>query len=117
LSNVLSIAALVSPWRVSLPNNGELPEGADDNGIGIDDPRWFVSLDQKPNETRRKADRMVCRELILNGCSLACGFAGNFFLLLNFTGRVRYIVSLPLSIIFWFLACGIVSPSHFPVRF
>jgi len=49
------------------------------------------------------------REIILNACSLACGFAGNFFLLLNFTGRVRYIVALPLSILFWYLACGIVS--------
>ena len=44
MANVMSIAALVSPWRVSLPNNGELPEGADDNGIGIEDPRWCVSF-------------------------------------------------------------------------
>jgi hypothetical protein len=49
------------------------------------------------------------RELILNGLSLACGFAGNVFLLLNFTGVVRYIIALPLSIIFWVLASGIVS--------
>jgi len=40
LANVLSIAALVTPWRVSLPNNGQLPEGSDTNGVGIDDPRW-----------------------------------------------------------------------------
>ncbi|PQE29100.1 potassium channel protein [Rutstroemia sp. NJR-2017a BBW] len=48
------------------------------------------------------------REIILNAVSLACGFTGNFFLLLNFTRRVRYIVALPLSIIFWYFATGIL---------
>lgn len=42
LANVLSIAALVSTWRVALPNGGVLPEGADDNGTSIPDPRWYV---------------------------------------------------------------------------
>ena len=28
LSNVLSIAALVTPWRVALPDNGQLPLGS-----------------------------------------------------------------------------------------
>ncbi len=40
LANVLSIAALVSKWRVALPDNGTLPLGADDAGIDIDDPHW-----------------------------------------------------------------------------
>ena len=40
LANVLSIAALVSTWRVSLPNNGQLPEGADELGQSIPDPHW-----------------------------------------------------------------------------
>ena len=40
LANVLSIAALVSKWRVELPNNGQLPEGTDDNGSDIPDPHW-----------------------------------------------------------------------------
>lgn len=35
LANVLSIAALVSKWRVKLPNNGQLPEGTDDAGENI----------------------------------------------------------------------------------
>ncbi|KAH8884795.1 voltage-gated potassium channel [Thozetella sp. PMI_491] len=80
LSSMLSIAALVSPWRLTLPDNGELPDGADNNGVGIADPRW---------------------EIICNAISLAFGFTGNIFLLLNFTGRVRYIIALPLSILFW----------------
>ncbi|KAH7035446.1 uncharacterized protein B0I36DRAFT_382151 [Microdochium trichocladiopsis] len=87
LSNVLSIAALVNVWRVVLPNNGELPEGADNFGTPLRDPQW---------------------ELTCNGVSLACGFLGNIFLLLHFIGRVRYIVALPLSILFWFLASGIL---------
>lgn len=33
---------------------------------------------------------------------------GNIFLLLNFTSRVRYIIALPLSILFWYLASAIV---------
>jgi potassium channel subfamily K len=44
LSNVLSIAALVTPWRVTLPNDGALPEGIDDAGVGITDPKWYVCL-------------------------------------------------------------------------
>ena len=40
LANVLSIAALVTKWRVTLPNNGQLPEGTDDAGVDIPDPHW-----------------------------------------------------------------------------
>ncbi|TVY83020.1 Outward-rectifier potassium channel [Lachnellula suecica] len=87
LANVLSIAALVSKWRVRLPNNGQLPEGTDDAGVDIADPHW---------------------EIILNAISLACGFFGNFCLLLNFTKRVRYIVALPATIISWYFATGIL---------
>ena len=49
------------------------------------------------------------REIVLNSTSLVFGFTGNLFLLLNFTGRVRYIVALPMSIVFWTLASSIVS--------
>ncbi|KAM3077174.1 Potassium channel [Clarireedia jacksonii] len=87
LANVLSISALVTEWRADLPDNGQLPGGTDENGVGIPDPQW---------------------QIILNAVSLACGFTGNFFLLLNFTRRVRYIVALPLSIIFWYFATGIL---------
>ncbi|TVY48232.1 Outward-rectifier potassium channel [Lachnellula occidentalis] len=87
LANVLSIAALVSKWRVALPNNGQLPEGTDDAGIDIPDPHW---------------------EIVLNAISLALGFFGNFCLLLNFTRRVRYIIALPATIISWYIATGIL---------
>ncbi|TAQ91052.1 hypothetical protein B7494_g586 [Chlorociboria aeruginascens] len=87
LANVLSIAALVTRWRVALPNNGQLPEGTDDAGTGIPDPHW---------------------EIILNAISLACGFFGNLCLLFNFTKRIRYIVALPLSIISWYFATSIL---------
>ncbi|KAK0645477.1 hypothetical protein B0T16DRAFT_509217 [Cercophora newfieldiana] len=89
LSNVLSIAALVSPWRLTLPNSGipfSTGRGSEDAALGIADPEW---------------------ELIFNGFSLACGFAGNLFLLLHFTSRVRYIVALPLAILCWLLSAAI----------
>ncbi|KFY90996.1 hypothetical protein V500_04860 [Pseudogymnoascus sp. VKM F-4518 (FW-2643)] len=87
LANLLSIAGLVSKWRVDLPNNGQLPEGADENGVTIPDPEW---------------------QLILNGLSLAFGFIGNFFLLCNFTRRIRYIIALPVTVIMWFLSSAIL---------
>ncbi|CZT10207.1 related to potassium channel [Rhynchosporium graminicola] len=87
LANVLSIAALVSKWRVQLPNNGRLPEGLDVLGTDIADPKWAI---------------------ILNAISLGCGFFGNFCLLLNFTQRIRYIVALPATIISWYVATGIL---------
>ena len=85
LANVMSIAALVTSWR----NNYDLASpGIDADSTGFPDPRWCLGL---------------------NGASLACGFAGNIFLLFNFTRRVRYIVALPVTIILWYIATGIVS--------
>lgn len=85
LANVMSIAALVTPWR----NNYDLANiGVDTMSTGFDDPRWVLGL---------------------NGASLTCGFIGNIFLLFNFTRRVRYIVALPMTIILWYFATGIVS--------
>ncbi|KAB8301393.1 hypothetical protein EYC80_003267 [Monilinia laxa] len=40
LANVLSISALVTKWRANLPDNGQLPFGSDENGVGIPDPEW-----------------------------------------------------------------------------
>lgn len=90
LSNVLSIAALVTPWRVTLPDGGvpsSSGRGSEDAAVGITDPKW---------------------ELIANAFSLACGFAGNLFLLLHFTSRVRYIIALPLAILCWILSAIIL---------
>ncbi|KAI9672498.1 MAG: Potassium channel [Caeruleum heppii] len=84
LANVLSIAALVTSWRTTLPDGGA---GSDTDGIPLPDPRWCIGL---------------------NAASLVCGFVGNFFLLMNFTRRVRYIIALPMTIILWYLATGIL---------
>lgn len=54
------------------------------------------------------ADR-VDRILAMNAVSLFCGVVGNVFLLFNFTTFVRYIIALPVTIVSWFLATGIVS--------
>src|SRR5450756_1248889 len=61
------------------------------------------------NVSRSDTEKWYDREVILNAISLACGFFGNFALLLNFTKRVRYIVALPLTIISWYFAMSIVS--------
>ena len=82
---MLSIAALVTSWRNRYPSD---QLGVDDASIGYPDPKWCLGL---------------------NGASLACGCFGNIFLLLNFTRRVRYIVALPMTIILWYFATGIVS--------
>ncbi|KAK0665123.1 hypothetical protein QBC41DRAFT_359068 [Cercophora samala] len=89
-SNVLSIVSLVSPWRLTLPDNGMASSdnhGSDDAAWGIPDPKW---------------------EIIPNIFSIIFGFLGHLFLLLNFTRRVRYIVALPLSIVFWLLSALIL---------
>ena len=91
LANVMSIAALVTSWRNKYdPAN----PGIDADSIGFPDPRWCLGL---------------------NGASLACGFAGNIFLLFNFTRRIRYIVALPVTIILWYFATGIVCHCLFTV--
>ncbi|KAF2667385.1 voltage-gated potassium channel [Microthyrium microscopicum] len=82
LANVASIAALVTSWRQLV---GE--DGAQIGGQHVDDPRWCYAV---------------------NLVSLVLGFVGNLFLLLNFTHRVRYIISLPISIILWFTATGLL---------
>ncbi|KAI4716294.1 voltage-gated potassium channel [Aureobasidium sp. EXF-10727] len=96
LANVLSIAALVTPWRMCLldgvdaetcPWNGASELLADLDGHTFADPHWCYNL---------------------NILSLALGFAGNIFLLFNFTNRIRYIIALPLTIVLWYAATAIL---------
>ncbi|XHG05558.1 hypothetical protein AWENTII_008777 [Aspergillus wentii] len=94
LANVMSIAALITPWR-----NDIYYDKSDQFGLpvqeGFRDPRWCTAL---------------------NATSLACGVFGNLFLLCNFTRAVRYIIALPASIILWLLATviliGITAAMH-----
>jgi len=89
LANVLSLSALVTYWRATIYIDGQFV--SDFDGQSFQDPRWCYWL---------------------NVGSLICGFLGNFFLLLNFTQRIRYIVALPLTILFWYFATGIVSTTN-----
>ncbi|KAJ9405646.1 hypothetical protein DTO045G8_6676 [Paecilomyces variotii] len=86
LANVMSINALVNPLRNHILPNAS---GSDDplEQVGIHDPHWCIAL---------------------NATSLACGVAGNIFLLFTFTRTVRYIVGVPLSIILWLVATGLL---------
>lgn len=101
LANVLSIAALVTPWRMCLvPGVTDRVTAAicswngdtsilvgDQEGVPLNDPRWCYWL---------------------NVVSLIMGFVGNLFLLCNFTNRIRYIIALPVTIIMWYMATGIL---------
>lgn len=113
LANVLSIAALVTSWRMCLvdgvdpavcPFDGDgstlLP---DLSGYTYHDPDWY----DRPLHSQAQADLSRCYNL--NVVSLVAGFVGNLFLLFNFTGRVRYIIALPVTILMWYIATGIVS--------
>ncbi|KAL4911352.1 hypothetical protein BDW74DRAFT_172814 [Aspergillus multicolor] len=87
LANLMSIVALVSPWR-----NNILWDRVGIDGtaveVGFTDPKWCIAL---------------------NALSLACGLAGNIFLLCNFTRVIRYIVALPMSICLWLLSTAILA--------
>jgi potassium channel subfamily K len=83
LANVSSIAALVTSWRQTNYLDGSFV--SDFEGRPYADPRWCYWI---------------------NVASLICGFLGNLFLLLNFTQRIRYIVALPATIVFWYLSSG-----------
>ncbi|OQE27767.1 hypothetical protein PENSTE_c004G05800 [Penicillium steckii] len=87
LANVMSIVALVMPWRSHIISKIDGPAG---NWVqeGYPDPHWVTAV---------------------NALSLVCGIVGNIFLLLNFTQTVRYIIALPVTIILWFLATGMLS--------
>lgn len=101
LANVLSIAALVTPWRSCLINDVDpgpaarvcawdgqaINLGAELDGKPFGDPTWAYSL---------------------NIVSLIAGFIGNFFLLCNFTKRIRYIIALPVTITMWYISTGIL---------
>ncbi|KAH7371359.1 potassium channel-like protein [Pyrenochaeta sp. MPI-SDFR-AT-0127] len=83
LANVSSIVALVTNWRQTNYIDGTYVP--DFEGVPYADPRWCYWI---------------------NVVSLICGFLGNFFLLLNFTQRIRYIIALPATIFFWYLSSG-----------
>lgn len=100
LANVLSIGALVVSWRQCAVS------GVDSNGAALcawdgDPANLLPDLSAVPF-----TDPDWC--IHLNIASLVTGFVGNFFLLCNFTKRVRYIVALPVTIIMWFAASGIL---------
>ncbi|KAJ5122156.1 hypothetical protein N7448_003288 [Penicillium atrosanguineum] len=87
LANVMSIVALVMPWRSRIISNNDGPAG-NIMQAGYPDPHWITAM---------------------NAVSLFCGVVGNVFLLFNFTTTIRYIIALPVTIVLWFLATGILG--------
>jgi potassium channel subfamily K, other eukaryote len=100
LANVLSIAALVTYWRMcTVP--GATKENAHQCAF---DGNTTALVTDLAGQTYR--DPKWCIDL--NAVSLVAGFVGNFFLLCNFTNRIRYIVALPVTIVMWYIATGIL---------
>lgn len=50
-----------------------------------------------------------CRAIGINAASLVFGFVGNFFLMCNYSRRIRYAVAMPFTIICWYIAFGLLS--------
>ncbi|KAK5729025.1 Potassium channel [Elasticomyces elasticus] len=98
LANVTSIAGLVTYWRQcnipgSTADNASYCAGNTDvllaplDGQSYTDPEWCI---------------------ILNALSLATGLIGNLFLLFNFTNRIRWAIALPVTILSWYIAAGLL---------
>ncbi|KAF3099111.1 Potassium channel [Orbilia oligospora] len=87
LANLTSVAALVSPWRADLMLEGDHPYDQRYD-LPFPDPRWAIGI---------------------NAASLVFGFIGNFFLMCNYSRRIRYAVAMPFTIICWFIAFGLLS--------
>lgn len=77
LANMISIGAIVDPWR-------DTPAG----GEKVVDSGWVLGL---------------------NILSLIVGFGANIFLVLNFTGKMRYTIAQVGSIVLWLLASIILG--------
>ena len=78
LANAFSICALARSWRVSI-----VPGQTEASGDRITDPPWLLAV---------------------NAISLAFALVANVALLLNMSGRVRFKITQPISVIGFFLA-------------
>lgn len=96
----MSIAALVTYWRMCLVDGATRETAA--QCVWNGDKSELVS--QIQGQTYR--DPRWC--YWLNVASLIVGFVGNIFLLFNFTNRIRYIIALPVTIVMWYVATGIL---------
>jgi potassium channel subfamily K len=103
MASAFSICALVVHWRVYIP-----PGAAEENGVPIDDPKWYVwslhVLLRTPQiaPTRMPhTDRSQNRLIGVNAAQLAIALISNLFLLLNMARRVRFIIAQPITIIGW----------------
>ncbi|KAL4971200.1 hypothetical protein BDW66DRAFT_155891 [Aspergillus desertorum] len=104
VANLMSIIALVCPWRNKVHAN-ELSADGMLVETGFKDPPWQVHT-AVYIAIRRLT--FIDRCIALNATSLVCGLVGNLFLLCNFTRIVRYIIALPMSIFLWMLSTVIL---------
>ncbi|KAK0932713.1 Potassium channel [Friedmanniomyces endolithicus] len=118
LANVLSIAALVTYWRMcnisgATPDDAAQCLGDTSNlvaplaGQTYQDPHWCIAL----NAVSLAMGWFWIEHIGILDIALTIlqyGFVGNFFLLCNFTNRIRYIIALPVTIVMWYIATAIL---------
>ncbi|KAJ6259602.1 hypothetical protein Dda_5240 [Drechslerella dactyloides] len=80
VANVMSICALVQPWRLHIPTK---PGSSSQHADKLPDPSWCLAI---------------------NAISLACGFLANVILLLNLARRIQSASLLPFTITLWYVA-------------
>jgi potassium channel subfamily K len=92
MASAFSICALAVHWRVYIP-----PGAAEENGVPIDDPKWWASF----IPTFYKIADLFPRLIAINAAQLAIALISNLFLLLNMARRVRFSIAQPITIIGW----------------
>ncbi|KAL7273724.1 Potassium channel [Rhizina undulata] len=84
LANLLSICALVEPWRVKSQSQGATIKYPGQ----VPDPEWL---------------------LVINALSLFSAVVANLALLLNFAHRIRYTVAQPVTVTLWYLSAFLLA--------
>ncbi|GAB7355991.1 hypothetical protein MBLNU459_g6618t1 [Dothideomycetes sp. NU459] len=82
MASAFNVCALSSSWRVYIP-----PEGTEEHGTVIDDPKWLIAI---------------------NAVSLAFALIANGSLLLNMSRRLRFSIAQPITIIGFFLSSALL---------
>lgn len=101
LASVFSLAALITSWRMCLVSTATSATAAAICSWDGDTTLLVTQL-----QGHDFADPTWC--YTLNLVSLIVGFIGNFFLLCNFTNRIRYVIALPVTMLCWYGAAGIL---------
>ncbi|GAB7357719.1 hypothetical protein MBLNU459_g0381t1 [Dothideomycetes sp. NU459] len=95
MASAFNICAIAIDWRVYVSSSSTEAEGTH-----VNDPRWLIAI---------------------NAVSLAVALVANMFLLAHMSGRVRFNISVPCTIVGWYISGFIdiglaaAAPAHLPL--